>query len=102
MDDDVIKMYKENFKDEIEKTKDVVAGDISKLIIYPKDIYGNNVTNLTKDDLDKFNVDYEVNKVNKVDISKLCGIAEALLPIVKQISLNQETLFLPLIIMINL
>ena len=65
---------------EIEKTKDVVAGDISKLIIYPKDIYGNNVTNLTKDDLDKFDVDYEVNKVNKVDISKLCGIAETLLP----------------------
>ena len=65
---------------EIEKTKNVVAGDISKLIIYPKDMYGNNVTNLTKDDLDKFNVDYEVNKDNKVDISKSCGIAESLLP----------------------
>ena len=54
---------------EIEKTKGVRAGDITKLNIYPKDMFGNDVTNVTDDDLKKFYVDYEVNKEDKTDIS---------------------------------
>ena len=64
---------------EIEKTEGVKAGDITKLKIYPKDVYGNNVTNMTKDDLEKFNVDYEINKDNKVDISDTCNNSDKLL-----------------------
>ena len=56
----------------IEKTEGVIAGDTSKLIIYPRDIYENIVTNSTKEDLDKFNVDYEVDKDYKRDISDTC------------------------------
>ena len=66
----------ENSYAEIEKTEDVTAGDITKLTIYPKDIYGNNVTNVTSEDLEKFNVDYEINKDNKKDISDTCEIED--------------------------
>ena len=62
----------------IVKKENVIAGDNSLLIIYPKDIYGNNATNVTKEDLDKFNVDYEINKESKVDISESCQIMELL------------------------
>ena len=61
---------------EVEKTEGVIAGDITKLTIYPKDIYGNNVTNVTSEDLEKFLVDYEVNKDNKNDISDTCEIED--------------------------
>ena len=58
---------------EIEKTVGVRAGDITKLNIYPKDMFGNNVTNVTDEDLKKFDVDYEVNKKDKTDISDSCA-----------------------------
>ena len=57
---------------EVEKTDGVRAGDITNLHIYPKDIYGNDVTNVTDDDLKKFDVDYEVNNEDKTDISDSC------------------------------
>ena len=61
---------------EVEKTEGVTAGDITKLTIYPKDIYGNDVTNVTSEDLEKFIVDYEVNKDTKKDISDTCEIED--------------------------
>ena len=66
----------ENSYAEVEKTEDVTAGDITNLHIYPKDIYGNDVTNVTDDDLKKFDVDYEVNKEDKNDISDSCEIVD--------------------------
>ena len=59
---------------EVEKTEGVKAGDITTVNIYPKDLFGNDVTNVTTEDLSKFDVDYEVDKENKVDISKECDI----------------------------
>ena len=56
----------------IEKTDNVRAGDPTKLTIYPRDKYENNVTNATKDDLAKFDVDYEVDNDYKKDISDTC------------------------------
>jgi hypothetical protein len=47
---------------EIEKTEGVVAGEITKLTIHPKDVYGNDVTNATEKELENFDVNYEVNK----------------------------------------
>ena len=70
----------ENSYAEVDKTEGVIAGDITKLNIYPKDIYGNDVTNVTSEDLKKFDVDYEVNKDSKFDISKSCEIVDALNP----------------------
>ena len=61
---------------EIEKTEGVVAGDISKLTIHPKDIYGNDVTNATEYELENFEVNYEVNKEDKEDISNSCEYYE--------------------------
>ena len=63
---------------EVVKTEGVIAGEITKLNIYPKDIYGNDVTNVTAEDLEQFDVDYEVNKDNKVDISDSCQIVDSL------------------------
>ena len=60
----------------IEKTEGVKAGDITKLTIYPRDIYDNEVTNATQDDLDKFDVDYEVDKDYKKDVSDTCDTAD--------------------------
>ena len=63
---------------EVVKNEGVIAGEITKLNIYPKDIYGNDVTNVTAEDLEQFDVDYEVNKDNKVDISDSCQIVDSL------------------------
>ena len=62
---------------EVEKTDDVKAGDTTKLIIHPKDAYGNDVTNATKDDLDKFDVDYTIDNDYKEDISDKCDASKA-------------------------
>ena len=64
----------ENSFAEVEKTKGVTAGDISTIRVYPKDVYGNNITNVTKEDLAQFDVGYGVNKGSSVDISKSCSI----------------------------
>ena len=56
----------------VEKIENVKAGDTSKIIIYPRDIYDNIVTNATEDDLAKFDVDYEIDKDYKQDISDKC------------------------------
>ena len=61
---------------QVEKTKNVKAGDVTTINIYPKDVYGNSVTKITKDDLDKLNVVYEVNKDNKASITKTCSIVK--------------------------
>ena len=57
---------------QMKKTDKVVAGEINTLIIYPKDIYNNNVTNITNSDVGLLDVDYEINKDYSVDISKSC------------------------------
>ena len=69
-------IYADTSYAKIEKTEGVIAGDTSKLIIYPRDIYENIVTNATKDDFDKFNVDYEVNKDYKQDITDKCDTSK--------------------------
>ena len=56
---------------QVENTKNVIAGQITIINIYPKDIYGNSVTKITIDDLNKLNVEYEVNKNNKANINKI-------------------------------
>jgi len=61
---------------EVVKTDNVRAGDITTVNVYPKDIFGNDVTNVTTEDLSKFDVDYEINKENKTDISKQCDITK--------------------------
>ena len=58
----------------IEKTENVIAGDNNKITIYPRDIYENIVTNVTNTDLAKFDVDYEINKDYKKDITETCDI----------------------------
>ena len=45
----------------IENTNNVIAGDNTKLIVYPRDVYENIVTNITKTDLEKFEVNYVVD-----------------------------------------
>ncbi len=62
---------------QVENTKNVIAGQITIINIYPKDIYGNSVTQkMTIDDLNKINVEYEVNKNNKANINKTCIITK--------------------------
>ena len=59
---------------QVEKTENVIAGDINKITIYPRDVYENIVTNVTSTDLEKFDVDYEINKDYKKDITETCDI----------------------------
>ena len=59
---------------EVENTKNIIAGGITTVRVYPKDVYGNNITKVTKEDLDQFYVVYGVNKGSSVDISKSCSI----------------------------
>ena len=59
---------------QLEKTEGVKAGDTNKMDIYPRDIYDNIVTNVTTSDLSKFDVNYEVNKEYKVEVTKSCNV----------------------------
>ena len=59
---------------QVEKTENVIAGDTNKITIYPRDIYENIVTNVTNTELSKFDVDYEINKDYKKDITETCDI----------------------------
>ena len=59
---------------QVEKTENVIAGDVNKISIYPRDVYENIVTNVTNADLAKFEVDYEINKDYKKDITETCDI----------------------------
>ena len=67
-------MYAPTSFAQIEKTNKVRAGDKTTLDIYPKDIYENNVTNVTDKDLTLLEVAYEVNNGAKNDITKTCSI----------------------------
>ena len=59
---------------QLEKTEGVKAGDQSTLDVYPRDVYDNVVTNVTSDDLSKFQVNYEVNKETKTEVTKSCNV----------------------------
>jgi hypothetical protein len=59
---------------QLEKTEGVKAGDKSTLDVYPRDVYDNVVTNVTSDDLSKFQVNYEVNKETKTEVTKTCNV----------------------------
>jgi hypothetical protein len=50
------------------KTDNVVDGDDIVLTVYPRDIYDNNATNATLDDLNRLDIDYKVNHDLKKDI----------------------------------
>ena len=61
---------------QIEKTDNVVAGDDTVLTVYPRDMYDNNVTNATIDDLNRFDIDYKVNDDFKQDILDTCDFID--------------------------
>jgi hypothetical protein len=59
---------------QLEKTEGVKAGEQSTLNVYPRDVYDNIVTNVTSNDLSKFQVNYEVNKETKTEVTKTCNV----------------------------
>ena len=59
---------------QLEKTEGVKAGDQSILDVYPRDVYDNIVTNVTSNELSKFEVNYEVNKETKTEVTKTCNV----------------------------
>ena len=59
---------------QLQKTEGVKAGDQSTLDVYPRDVYDNIVTNVTSNDLAKFQVNYEVNKETKNEVTKSCNV----------------------------
>jgi len=61
---------------EVEKTDGVKAGDNNKLIVHPRDTYGNPVTNITEDELAKFDVDYTIDDDYKKDITDTCDTSK--------------------------
>ena len=61
---------------EVVKYQDVIAGDITTINIYPKDINKNNVSSISEDDLTNFEVFYNIDEDSSVTISDDCKIVE--------------------------
>ena len=57
---------------QVTKTENIIAGEINTINIYPKDKYGNDITSLISDDVDKFDVQYSIGGDSSIAISKGC------------------------------